>query len=67
MLDAGAFANKDVEIYKKLANDFTALGLSMPEKILYANSFQELLDICKAVYLTDGLTITHIFLFININ
>ncbi len=54
LLDAGSFANKDVTIYRKLADELTKAGLSPPE-ISGATTLQDVLVACGAIYLTDGL------------
>jgi SAM-dependent methyltransferase len=54
LLDAGAFAVSDVDFYRKLAHDLTAMGLQSPD-IREATTLGDVLEACDAVYLTEGL------------
>lgn len=55
LIDVASYANKDIDFYKKfikkINNEDIDLGIS-PDDF---NSFSQLLDLCKASYLTNGL------------
>jgi SAM-dependent methyltransferase len=55
LVDAGAFAVKDTDVYKKMAQDLEVLGLPVPQAIYQAKSLEDILAACGAVYLTNGL------------
>jgi SAM-dependent methyltransferase len=54
LVDAGPFAMTDIEGYHKLAQDLEHAGVSPPD-ISTAETLDEILDACNAVYLTEGL------------
>lgn len=55
LVDAGNFARKDVTFYRFLAADMASRGLPMPD-IATARSFQDILKLCNAEYLTEGVS-----------
>jgi hypothetical protein len=54
LVDAGAFARRDVHFYKKLSLDLLRHGLPVPD-LSSATSFDDILGACNARYLTGGL------------
>ena len=54
LVDAGAFARRDVNFYKMLSVDLARRGMSVPDLTL-ATSFDDVLGACNAQYLTGGL------------
>jgi predicted SAM-dependent methyltransferase len=54
LLDAGAFAVREVGFYQQLANDLSGTGLKPPD-ISRASSLGEVLEACSARYLTNGI------------
>jgi SAM-dependent methyltransferase len=54
LVDVGDFASKDLSFYKVLAGNLRAQGLNAPE-IANATSFDGILHVCSARYLTNGL------------
>jgi len=54
LLDAGEFAVGDVEVYKKLSKELVTYGLNPPD-LSNASSLSDVLGLCDAQYLTDGL------------
>jgi SAM-dependent methyltransferase len=55
LVDVGNFANKDVSFYRLLAADMKKRGLNAPD-LSSAASFEDILRICNAEYLTNGIT-----------
>ena len=55
LVDAGNFATKNLDFYKKLANELQAEGLPTPD-FSKISSMEEILKLTNAVYLTNGLT-----------
>ena len=55
LVDIGRFANKDVSFYQSVAADLKEKGLNAPN-LSKAISFEEILGICNAEYLTDGIS-----------
>jgi SAM-dependent methyltransferase len=54
LADVGRFARTDPEFYKSLAASLAAAGLAVPD-IAHARTLSEILELCNAEYLTDGL------------
>lgn len=54
LVDAGNFAVEEVEVYRSLAEELAADGLHPPD-LSAANSVTEVLSVCGAIYLTEGL------------
>ena len=54
LLDDGSFVNKNVVAYKKFANYLSDKGLPAPN-LSAADDIEEILEICGAQYLTQGL------------
>lgn len=54
LIDNGNYARKDIDFYKTLASDLIKIGLPAPD-LSHASSFDEILTICNAEYLTYGL------------
>jgi hypothetical protein len=54
LLDVGSFAVKDVAVYKALAKELVAKGYAVPS-LDEAESLDDILRICEARYLTNGL------------
>lgn len=54
LLDTGAFAATDVEVYKKLASELSSIGLNPPD-ISQARTVSDVLIACDARYITTGL------------
>jgi SAM-dependent methyltransferase len=54
LLDAGAYAIHDIGFYRNLASELSRLGLSPPD-LSEASSLEEVLHVCNAIYLTQGL------------
>lgn len=54
LLDAGAFARNDPEFYKSMARLLEEKGLDVPD-IQSAQCLEDILKICNAEYLTNGL------------
>jgi SAM-dependent methyltransferase len=54
LVDAGEYANRDVETYKEMSRICSQEGLAPPD-LERANSFDDILVACDAVYLTHGL------------
>jgi SAM-dependent methyltransferase len=54
LADVGAFANRDVGLYRRIARDLRARGVAAPD-IEDARTFEEVLERCRAEYITDGL------------
>ena len=55
LVDIGNFTTKDLNFYIKLADVLKFKGLKSPN-ISKANSIKEILNLCNATYLTDGLS-----------
>jgi hypothetical protein len=54
LLDAGAYATRDLSVYKHLADSLMQKGLTLPS-LDTIDSFEAFLDVCDARYLTQGL------------
>ncbi|MDC5850451.1 methyltransferase domain-containing protein [Vibrio europaeus] len=54
-IDVGAFATRDIESYKRIATDFVAKQNNIPD-LSSASTLEELLEICDAKYMTEGLS-----------
>ena len=54
LVDAGDFAEKNLTSYQALANHLVAQGFNAPN-IAHAKSLDDVVKICSACYLTDGL------------
>ena len=54
LVDVGDFANKDASFYKALAVELARKGLPAPD-LSNTTSFADVLKICNAQYLTEGL------------
>jgi len=54
LIDVGSYAVDSVDVYQSFANELRSLGLDVPN-IDDAQSLDDILDICNAIYLTDGL------------
>jgi SAM-dependent methyltransferase len=54
LVDAGDYANRDVETYKEMSRICSRQGLASPD-LERANSFDDILAACDATYLTNGL------------
>jgi SAM-dependent methyltransferase len=54
LVDAGDYANRNVEIYKEVSRACSREGLAPPD-IERANSFDDILTACNATYSTNGL------------
>jgi SAM-dependent methyltransferase len=54
LIDAGDYANKNVEIYKEISRICSRQGLASPD-LGTANCFDDILAACNAVYSTNGL------------
>jgi predicted SAM-dependent methyltransferase len=54
LIDVGAYAEKDINSYKKLALDLEKEGFHPPD-ISNAKTLDEVLEACRAIYLTNGL------------
>ena len=54
LVDVGSFASKDVAFYQWLASNMRGRGMNIPD-LTAAASFEDILQICKAKYLTDGI------------
>ena len=54
LVDAGPFASQDIDGYRALSGRLHATGLDAPN-LECAQTLEDVLDICQAVYLTDGL------------
>ena len=54
LIDAGDYANKNVDIYKEISRICSRQGLASPD-LERANSFDDILVACNAVYSTNGL------------
>lgn len=55
MYDVGRYANEKVSFYQSFANDLTKMGIRAPDLSMTA-SFEGILDMCNAEYLTNGLS-----------
>jgi SAM-dependent methyltransferase len=55
MLDTGAYAVRDIEFYKSLADELSRLDLNPPD-LSEVFSLEGVLKACNAIYLTQGLT-----------
>ena len=55
LVDAGAFAVKNADVYKNMAQDLETSGLPVPQAIYQAKSLQDVLATCGAEYLVNGL------------
>ena len=55
LVDVGSFACKDVSFYKSIATDILKKGMNAPD-LTGAVSFEDILRICNAEYLTNGVT-----------
>jgi SAM-dependent methyltransferase len=55
LVDTGSFASKDLAFYKSLAADLENMGLNAPN-LSGAASFGDVLHICHAEYLTEGIS-----------
>jgi len=54
LVDVGNFASRDVQLYQSLARDMQVSGFKVPD-ISTADSLEDILQICRAEYLTQGL------------
>lgn len=54
LVDVGNFASKDVSFYRSLADDMRERGVNAPD-LSCAASFEDILRICSAKYLTNGI------------
>ncbi len=54
-VDVGAYAEKDVKLYQKFAQQLREKGLAAPD-LSGAKTLDDVMEICGAVYLTKGLT-----------
>jgi SAM-dependent methyltransferase len=54
LVDAGNFANRELALYRGLAQDLARQGVAVPD-LSRAESFDDVLSACNARYLTDGL------------
>ena len=54
LIDAGSFATRNVELYKKFAKELENKGLNPPD-ISDLETLEEILELCNAQYLTQGL------------
>jgi SAM-dependent methyltransferase len=54
LIDVDLYAEQDIFVYQALANRLSSLGLKVPN-IDKAKSIDEILEICNAKYLTNGL------------
>jgi SAM-dependent methyltransferase len=54
LVDAGDFANRDVETYKEMGRIGARLGLAPPD-LERASSFEDILSACDAIYSTNGM------------
>jgi len=54
LIDSGAYAKKEVGLYKRIASDLASRGLSPPD-LTHASTFEEVLKACNAEYMTNGL------------
>lgn len=55
LIDVGSFATQDMDFYRMLAQELNKRdGFSLPQ-ITQDTSFKEMLTLCKASYLTEGL------------
>ncbi len=52
--DVGAFAERRMDTYRRLADDFSGLGLQVPD-LSTCDDLEDLLRRCNATYLTHGL------------
>jgi SAM-dependent methyltransferase len=55
LVDSGNFASKKVAFYKKLASNMRKRGLNIPD-LENATSFEDVMLICHAEYLTNGIS-----------
>ena len=55
LVDVGSFASTDVAFYRSLAADMAKRGMNAPD-LSGAVSFEDVLHICKAEYLTHGIS-----------
>ena len=55
LVDSGHYAAKNLDIYHALVSHLTAQGFDVPD-VAKATSIADVLKICNACYLTDGLT-----------
>jgi SAM-dependent methyltransferase len=55
LVDVGSFASKKVAFYQALVSNMRRRGMNMPD-LAGATSFEDILHICNAEYLTDGIT-----------
>lgn len=54
LADVGSFANRDVKLYKSMSRIWRTQGVDVPN-LDRANSFEEILAMCHAMYVTNGL------------
>ncbi len=54
LVDVGSFASKNVAFYRSLASEMRKRGMNIPD-LAGATSFEDILQICNAKYLTDGI------------
>lgn len=54
LVDVGNFASRDIALYQSLANDMRTRGINVPD-ISSAKNLEDILQSCRAVYLTQGL------------
>ncbi|MFZ3038144.1 MAG: class I SAM-dependent methyltransferase [Rugosibacter sp.] len=54
LVDAGSYAQLDLSVYHRLADELRAVGLA-PPSLDNVSSLGELLETCEASYLTEGL------------
>lgn len=54
LLDTGPYARSDIKIYQDFASELPKYGL-MPPALDSAKTINDVLEACKAVYLTEGL------------
>ncbi len=55
LVDVDSFANKKVSFYQSLIKYLNQMGLRAPD-LSMATSFEDILKICRAEYLTNGIT-----------
>lgn len=55
LIDVGAFASEDVDLYQSIAADLKRRGMSTPD-LSGATSLNGVLDACRAEYLTHGIS-----------
>jgi SAM-dependent methyltransferase len=55
LVDVGSFASKNLAFYQSLASHMKRQGMNIPD-LAGATSFDDMLRICNAKYLTDGIS-----------